>query len=123
MTPEEAYNIAKEAGPSDTTRKVVCQNLRLALCYALDIDKCPRDDTREAVCKTPVLAYNYAYYVDKCPRDDTRKLVCEDPWWAFCYATNVDKCYREDTYTSAHRFQISLDNYNFWLQKFNLKKS
>ena len=68
MTFNEALRHAKIYGPSDETRKIICEFPNYARYYALNIDKCPRDDTREAACKDPEDAYFYAKDIDRCPR-------------------------------------------------------
>jgi hypothetical protein len=52
MNFEEAYEYALEYGPSDETRKIICENSEYAYFYAKYIDKCFREDTWMAVKNT-----------------------------------------------------------------------
>ena len=60
MNFEEAYEYALEYGPSDETRKIICENSEYAYFYAKYIDKCSHEDTRNAACRKLEYAYLYA---------------------------------------------------------------
>jgi len=51
MDPQTAYYTARDEGPSDYTREIVCKDAFYSYSYALRVDGCPFDNTRKGACK------------------------------------------------------------------------
>jgi hypothetical protein len=75
MTPDEAYDFARDHGPSDELREIASKDREWAYYYALYVDKGPHDVTRQGVLNDALYTLWYALDVDMDPRDDTRNAA------------------------------------------------
>lgn len=79
--PQGALAVAlAERKPAADTRKAVLSSPRIALEYALFVDRGPRPDTRAAAAKTSDTAYRYARHVDIGFTPATRKALDRKMW-------------------------------------------